>query len=106
MSDDILNTLYETLKSRKTAAPDESYAASLYAGGAEKIGRKITEEASEVLIEAVKGDSDKIAAESADLLFHMMVLWAHHDITPDDVINILKARMGVSGHAEKAERKS
>lgn len=104
MTNDFLDELYQILLERKNASGEKSYVASLYAGGAEKIGRKITEEASEVLIEAIKNDLDKIVAESADLLFHMMVLWAHNDITPEHVINTLRARMGVSGHVEKASR--
>ena len=103
---DILNELYAVLQSRKNEAVDQSYTASLYAGGAEKISRKITEEASEVLIDAIKGDTDNVINESADLLFHMMVLWAHMDIKPDDILGILKSRMGTSGHAEKASRSS
>ncbi len=80
--------------------------ASLYAKGTEKIAEKVGEEAVETIIEAVKGDRQKLASESADLLFHLMVLWADQGLTPDDVLSILENRMGVSGHAEKAARTS
>ncbi len=104
MSDQILKELYEVLRARKGAAPEESYVASLYAKGTPKIAEKVGEEAIEAIIEAVKGDREKLKAESADLLFHLMVLWADQGIIPDDVLNILQDRMGVSGHDEKAAR--
>jgi phosphoribosyl-ATP pyrophosphohydrolase len=104
MNGDFLDELYQVLLERKNAGGAHSYTASLYAGGGEKIGRKIVEESAEVLIEAVKSDPDNLIDESADLLFHLMVLWAHHDITPKQIINTLRARMGISGHKEKASR--
>lgn len=104
MSDHIIQELFDVIKSRKGADAESSYVASLYAKGTEKIAEKVGEEAVETIIEAIKGDHNKLTAESADLLFHLMVLWADQGIAPDDVLSVLKNRMGVSGHAEKASR--
>ena len=104
MSDSVINELYETLLSRKGADPETSYVASLYSKGTAKIAQKVGEEAVETAIEALQGDKDRLKEESADLLFHLMVLWADQDITPDEITTILKNRMGTSGHDEKASR--
>jgi phosphoribosyl-ATP pyrophosphohydrolase len=92
------------LRERKTADPEKSYVASLYKKGTKKITEKVIEEAHETIEEALKGDPEKLKAESADLLFHLMVLWADQGIAPDDVFKILEERLGVGGHAEKASR--
>lgn len=104
MSDSVINELYETLLARKGADPEKSYVASLYSKGTAKIAQKVGEEAVETTIEAIQGNKEKLKEESADLFFHLMVLWADQDITPDDVTAILKKRMGISGHDEKASR--
>lgn len=104
MSDDILNSLYEIIQSRKDADADESYTASLFQKGRAKITQKVGEEAVETCIEALQGDNEKLAAESADLLYHLLVLWADAGLTPGDILSILEKRMGTSGHAEKAAR--
>lgn len=101
---DFFNDLFETIKSRKGADPDSSYTASLYAKGTAKIAQKVGEEAVETCIEALQGDKNKLAAESADLLYHLMVLWADQGLTPDDVMAVLQKRQGTSGHDEKASR--
>lgn len=106
MSDTILNQLFDVIEARKGADAKGSYVASLYAKGTEKIAEKVGEEAVETIIEAIKGDKDKIASESADLLFHLMVLWADQGLKPADILDVLDARMGVSGHDEKASRAS
>lgn len=105
MSEHILDELYQVLQQRKGADAGESYVASLYAKGIDKIAGKVGEEAAETIVEAVRGDREKIAAESADLLFHLMVLWAHCDVTPEEVFQVLEKRLGTSGHVEKAGRK-
>lgn len=102
---DILEALYQTILSRKGADAGTSYVASLYAKGTAKIAQKVGEEAVETCIEALQGDPEKIKAESADLLFHLMILWADQNITPDDVMAVLESRMGTSGIDEKASRK-
>jgi phosphoribosyl-ATP pyrophosphohydrolase len=100
----ILDQLYDILHKRKGAEAADSYVASLYAKGVDKIAGKINEEAAETIVEAVRGDKGKVASESADLLFHLMVLWAHLDVTPDDVFKVLEERFGTSGYVEKAAR--
>lgn len=104
MSEEILNKLYEVLKSRRGAEPSGSYVASLYAKGTAHIADKVIEEAQETIAEALAGDREKLAAESTDLLFHLMVLWADQGLEPDDVFKVLAKRFGISGHDEKASR--
>ena len=104
MSDHILDRLAATVAARKGADPDSSYTARLLAKGPAKIGQKVGEEAVETVIEAVRGDADALAAESADLLYHLLVLWAAAGIEPARVWAALEAREGTSGLAEKAAR--
>ena len=101
---DIFKDLFETIKSRKGADPESSYTAALYAKGTAKIAQKVGEEAVETCIEALQGNKEKLAAESADLLYHLMVLWADQGLAPDDVLAVLQKRSGTSGHDEKASR--
>jgi len=101
---DIIAKLFETIQSRKGADAKTSYTASLFAEGTGKIASKVGEEAMETCIEAVQNNPDKLKQESADLLFHLMVLWADQGITPDDVYKVLESRLGTSGHEEKASR--
>jgi phosphoribosyl-ATP pyrophosphohydrolase len=103
---DTLETLYATILARKAAAdPADSYVASLFAKGREKIAQKVGEEATETIIASLTQSPDKLAQESADLLFHLAVLWAECGVTPAEVMNVLKQRDGTSGLAEKAARK-
>lgn len=104
--EDFLAKLYATIESRKGADPGASYVASLFAKGRGKISQKVGEEATETVIAASGGDTQEIVRESADLLFHLMVLWADSGVTPEDVLNELKRREGTSGHEEKASRES
>ena len=99
-----LDKLYETIISRKGADANTSYTASLFTKGTAKIAQKVGEEAVETCIEALQGDKEKIKAESADLLFHLMILWADQGIKPEDVYAVLEAREGTSGIAEKNSR--
>ena len=101
MNNTIFDDVYEVIKSRKSAESSESYVASLYKGGREKIAQKVGEEAVELVVEAVKDDTEKMKEESADLLFHMMILWADASITPQDIQKVLEGRFGTSGHTEK-----
>ena len=77
--------LEQTLENRKTADPDSSYVAKLYAGGVDKIGKKIGEEATEVVIGAKNASHDELVWESADLIFHLLVLLKHTGVSLDDV---------------------
>jgi phosphoribosyl-ATP pyrophosphohydrolase len=104
MSDNTLQSLFDTILSRKGADASTSYTASLFTKGTAKIAQKVGEEAMETAIEAVQGDVEKLKSESADLLFHLLVLWADQGIKPDDVYEVLRAREGVSGIAEKESR--
>jgi phosphoribosyl-ATP pyrophosphohydrolase len=104
MSDNTLQSLFDTILSRKGADASTSYTASLFTKGTAKIAQKVGEEAMETAIEAVQGDVEKLKSESADLLFHLLVLWADQGIKPDDVYEVLCAREGVSGIAEKESR--
>lgn len=100
----ILNDLAATIASRKGADPESSWTAKLLAKGPEKCAEKFGEEAVEAIIEAVKGDQDKLTAEAADVLYHLMVMLAARDVALDDVLAELARRQGLSGIAEKAAR--
>ncbi|MCB1530276.1 MAG: phosphoribosyl-ATP diphosphatase [Rhodospirillales bacterium] len=104
MGDDILKRLYNVLEERKTADPDTSYVASLYQKGTGKIAQKVGEEAVETIIEALQNNRDRLKEESADLLFHLMVLWADAGLKPEEILSILEKRFGTSGLDEKAAR--
>jgi phosphoribosyl-ATP pyrophosphohydrolase len=103
MTDTVLS-LYQTILSRKGADAGTSYTASLFAKGTAKIAQKVGEEAVETCIEALQGNTENLKNESADLLYHLLVLWADQGITPEDVMKILEARKGTSGIDEKASR--
>jgi phosphoribosyl-ATP pyrophosphohydrolase len=100
-----LDRLFQAILDRRGGDPTTSYTAKLFQRGRKKIAQKLGEEAVEAVIEAIAGNKDKLAAESADLLYHLLVLWADAGLTPDDVYAVLTAREGVSGIAEKAARK-
>jgi phosphoribosyl-ATP pyrophosphohydrolase len=102
--DHALEHLYQVILSRRGADPAQSNTARLFAKGRKKIAQKLGEEAVETLIEGVKGDKDGVVAESADLLYHLLVLWAALDVKPEEVWAALRAREGISGIAEKAAR--
>lgn len=105
MKQDVLNQLFKVIEERKNSDPENSYVASLYAKGTSKIAQKVGEEAVETCIEAIQGNKQKLAEESADLLFHLMVLWVDQGLSPDDITDVLQSRLGTSGHDEKASRK-
>lgn len=100
----ILAQLAEVLEARKTAEPDSSYVAKLYAKGLDGILKKVGEEATETVMAAKDGDKDKIIYEVADLWFHTLVLLAQQGLGPEDVLNELGRRFGLSGIDEKAAR--
>jgi len=101
---DVLMDLEQTIAARRMAAPDSSYVARLVASGRKKMAQKVAEEASEVAIAAVSEGKDALVSESADLLFHLLVLWSEAGIRLEDVCLELKRREGTSGLAEKASR--
>ena len=102
--DEILSTLEKILEQRKSATADNSYVASLYNQGTDKILDKISEEATELIMAAQDKGNDKIIHEVADLWFHTLVLLRHKDISIKEIETELIRRFGVSGHAEKASR--
>lgn len=102
--DDVLNRLFDTIESRKGADAAASYTAKLLAGGPALIGKKIDEEAAEVTIAALTEGPDAVVRESADLLYHTLVMWAALGIRPADVMAELARREGVSGIEEKNGR--
>ena len=106
MSDYVLSRLFTVIESRKGADATTSYTAKLLAGGAPKIGKKISEEAAEVVIAALTEGKDAVTRESADLLYHLLVMWADQGIQPKDVFDELARREGMSGIDEKNSRKS
>lgn len=100
----ILERLFETIVSRKTADPTTSYTAKLFSRGRARIAQKVGEEAVETVIAASTNDTAHIVSESADLLYHLLVLWADAGIRPEQVWQTLESREGISGIAEKNSR--
>ncbi len=99
-----LDRLWQVIEARRGADPQSSYTAHLFARGREKIAQKLGEEAVEAVIEGVRGDRTALIGESADLLYHLLVLWAAAGISPDDVAAELARREGRSGLDEKRSR--
>jgi len=102
---DILTKLATVLEARKTASPDSSYVASLYAKGLDAILKKIGEEATETVIAAKTGDRQQVISEMADLWFHTLVLLAQQGLRPEEILQELDRRFGLSGLEEKSARK-
>lgn len=99
-----LDRLHEVIAARKDADPAASYTAKLFSRGRAKIAQKVGEEAVECALAAVQDDKPEIVKESADLIYHLLVLWADAGISPDEVYAELERREGISGLAEKAAR--
>lgn len=101
---EVLNRLFATIEARKGADPATSWTAKLLSHGVEKCAQKVGEEAVETAIAAAAGKKDEVASESADLLYHLLVLWAASGVSPDEVYAKLQEREGTSGIEEKASR--
>jgi phosphoribosyl-ATP pyrophosphohydrolase len=99
-----LDRLAATIASRKGADPASSWTAKLLAAGPEACAKKFGEEAVEAVIEAVKGDRNRLTSEAADVLYHLLVMLAARDVTLDAVLAELDRRAGTSGIEEKAAR--
>jgi len=100
-----IDRLFATIAARKAEGDaDASYTAKLLSEGVQKCAKKFGEEAVEAALAAVSGDKAQLAAESGDVLYHLLVLWAAAGITPDEVYATLKRRESKSGLAEKASR--
>lgn len=101
---DTLNRLAELLEQRKSADPQTSYVAKLYAKGMDSILKKVGEEAAETIIAAKNGDNEHLIYETADLWFHTLVMLAQAGLKPQDILDELARREGLSGLDEKASR--
>jgi phosphoribosyl-ATP pyrophosphohydrolase len=99
----ILDRLFATIAARRGGDPAVSYTAKLFGEGRPRIAQKLGEEAVETVIAAMS-EGQGLAGESADLLYHLLVLWADAGLAPAEVWSALEARMGVSGLAEKRAR--
>ncbi len=99
-----LDGLYATVVSRRSADPATSYTAKLLSEGVERCAKKFGEEAVEAALAGATRNRTALISESADVLYHLLVLWAASGITPDDVYAALAAREGRSGLDEKASR--
>jgi phosphoribosyl-ATP pyrophosphohydrolase len=99
-----LDRLWQVVQSRRGADPESSYTARLFARGRAKIAQKLGEEAIETVIEGVGDNPAALVGESADLLYHLLVLWAAAGVSPADVAAELTRREGTSGIAEKRAR--
>ncbi|WP_376984819.1 phosphoribosyl-ATP diphosphatase [Bosea sp. R86505] len=99
-----LSDLEARIAERAAAAPDESWTAKLLAAGPERCAKKFGEEAVEAVIAAVKGDREELIAESADVLYHLLVVLKARDVALQDVLSQLEGRTVRSGLAEKAAR--
>jgi phosphoribosyl-ATP pyrophosphohydrolase len=102
----VLDRLWATVLSRKDADPNQSHSARLLARGTEKVAQKFGEEAVELIIEAVAGKTTALIGESADALYHLMVLWVDAGLRPEQIWSELARREGMSGLAEKASRRA
>ena len=99
-----LSDLEARVAERAAASPEESWTAKLLAAGPERAAKKFGEEAVEAVIAAVKGDRAELIAESADVLYHLLVVLKARDVALQDVLSQLEARTARSGLAEKAAR--
>ncbi|MBM3559402.1 MAG: phosphoribosyl-ATP diphosphatase [Alphaproteobacteria bacterium] len=100
----VIDRLHATVLSRRGADPESSYTAKLFAQGRAKIAAKLGEEAAETVIAGASETPERLASESADLLYHLVVLWAERGVAPAAVWTELARREGVSGLDEKAAR--
>ena len=101
---EVLDRLFEVVTERRDADPNISHSARLLSRGTPKVAQKFGEEAVECLIEAVRGNSAALIGESADVLYHLIVLWVDAGLRPGEVWSELQRREGTSGIAEKASR--
>lgn len=100
----VLDRLFDVITARRSADVTRSHSARLLSRGMEKVAQKFGEEAVECLIEAVTGNTEALVAESADVLYHLLVMWVAAGVEPDQVWTELARREGVSGIDEKAAR--
>ena len=99
---DTLENLYQVVRERRKADPDESYVAKRFKQGTAKIVKKFGEEAVETVIAAMRENKEEVISESADMIFHWLLLLADAGVSPKDVMDELTRRTGISGLDEKA----
>ena len=104
LSGDVLDRLWAVVMDRRSADPAHSHSARLLSRGTTKVAQKFGEEAVECLIEAVAGNNPALISESADVLYHLLVMWVAAGVEPADVWSELVRREGISGLVEKASR--
>jgi phosphoribosyl-ATP pyrophosphohydrolase len=100
-----IERLAATIETRKGADPASSWTAKLLSQGPDKAAEKFGEEAVEAVIEAVRGDRERLTSEAADVLYHLLVMLAARDVSLADVLAELERREGTSGIEEKASRR-
>jgi len=99
-----IDSLFALIESRKDGDAQKSYTAQLLAKGPARVAKKFGEESVEAVLAAASGDNKALAQESADVLYHLLVLWAAAGVTPQEVYDVLKSREAQSGLEEKARR--
>jgi phosphoribosyl-ATP pyrophosphohydrolase len=104
MNEDTLQILFKTILERKANPTDNSYTASLLGKGIDKILKKLGEESTELVIAGKGGERDEIIYETADLIYHILVLLAYQDVSLDEIYGELHRRFGMSGIEEKSLR--
>ena len=100
----IVEELYGVIEERKCGDPETSYVARTFARGREHVAKKVGEEGVEVALAGALGDKKGLVSESADLLFHLLVLWSAAGVKPADVFDELSKRRGTSGLAREANK--
>ncbi len=106
VSPQVIDRLWDVVQARRTADPALSHSARLLSRGTAKVAQKFGEEAVECIIEAVAGNTHAMVCESADVLYHLLVLWVSAGVHPSEIWAELERREGVSGIAEKAARRA
>ncbi len=101
----VLTRIYEVILERKKEMPPDSYTASLFRQGEDAVLKKIAEEACEVILASKSKQGNEIVHETADALFHLLVLLGYHEIPPDRIFEELERRFGISGNSEKLEKR-
>ena len=102
-----LELLWKKIEERAlSSSPEDSYVASLLSKGVKECSKKLGEEAIETVLASITKDKTETIRESADLLFHLFVLWKALNIIPEEIMKELKDRDSMSGHEEKASRKN
>ena len=99
----VIDRLYDVIVNRRKHPSDESYVSSLMQKGQDRILKKITEEAGEVILGSKNLDKSEIIAETTDLLFHVLIVLGYHEISPQEIYHELANRYGISGHKKTKE---